>query len=56
MTNRIPRSHIEDWLQYEAIGAQSLGAAEAYYWHNKCTVAYTAERAQKALRVLLAAE
>jgi hypothetical protein len=37
-------------------GIRQMPAEEAYYWYSKCTAAETAERAQKALRVLLAAE
>jgi hypothetical protein len=29
---------------------------ELYYWYSKCTATDTAERAKKALRMLLAAE
>jgi len=37
-------------------GIRQMPPEEAYYWYSKCTAADTAERAQKALRVLLAAE
>lgn len=37
-------------------GIRQMPSEEAYYWYSKCTAAETAERAQKALRVLLAAE
>ena len=37
-------------------GIRQMPSEEAYYWYSKCTAADTAERAQKALRVLLAAE
>jgi hypothetical protein len=42
----------------EAIGqgVQAMGDEEAYYWFSKCSVGSDAQRAQKALRVLLAAE
>ena len=36
-------------------GIRQMPSEEAYYWYSKCTAADTAERAQKALRVLLAA-
>ncbi|MFQ5435351.1 MAG: hypothetical protein ACE5FD_10790, partial [Anaerolineae bacterium] len=37
-------------------GIRQMPSEEAYYWYSKCTAADTADRAQKALRVLLAAE
>lgn len=37
-------------------GIRQMPSEEAYYWYSKCTAAATADRAQKALRVLLAAE
>ena len=37
-------------------GIRAMPPEEAYYWYSKCTAADTAERAQKALRVLLAPE
>lgn len=37
-------------------GIRQMPSEEAYYWYSKCRAADTAERAQKALRVLLAAE
>lgn len=37
-------------------GIRQMPSEEAYYWYSKCTAADTAERAQKALRALLAAE
>lgn len=37
-------------------GIRQMPSEEAYYWYSKCTAADTAERAQKALRMLLAAE
>ncbi len=42
----------------EAIGqgVQAMGNEEAYYWFSKCSAGVDATRAQKALRVLLAAE
>ena len=36
-------------------GIRQMPSEEAYYWYSKCTAAASAERAQKALRVLLAA-
>ncbi len=35
-------------------GIRQMPSEEAYYWYSKCTAAATADRAQKALRVLLA--
>ncbi len=35
-------------------GIRHMPSEEAYYWYSKCTAADTAERAQKALRILLA--
>lgn len=42
----------------EAISSEirMMTVEELYYWFSKCTIQSTAERAQKALRVLLAAE
>jgi len=42
----------------EAIGqgVQAMGDEEAYYWFSKCSAGRDALRAQKALRILLAAE
>jgi hypothetical protein len=37
-------------------GIRRMPSEEAYYWYSKCTATDTAERAQRALRVLLAAE
>ena len=37
-------------------GIRHMPSEEAYYWYSKCRAADMAERAQKALRVLLAAE
>ncbi|MCB0054828.1 MAG: hypothetical protein KDE24_35365, partial [Caldilinea sp.] len=37
-------------------GIRHMPSEEAYYWYSKCTAADTAERAQKALRILLAEE
>jgi len=37
-------------------GLRNMASEEVYYWYSKCTVGPGAERAQKALRVLLAAE
>jgi hypothetical protein len=45
-------------LRVETIssGIRQMPSEEAYYWYSKCTAGATAERAQRALRVLLAAE
>ena len=37
-------------------GIRAMPLEETYYWYSKCTAENSAERAQKALRVLLAAE
>lgn len=37
-------------------GIRAMTSEEAYYWYSKCTSGPAAERAQKALRVLLAQE
>jgi hypothetical protein len=37
-------------------GIRQMSAEEVYYWYSKCTASQSSERAQKALRVLLAAE
>jgi hypothetical protein len=37
-------------------GLRTMTSEEAYYWYSKCTTSLTAERAQKALRVLLASD
>lgn len=37
-------------------GIRQMPSEEVYYWYSKCTAAATADRAQKALRILLAAE
>ena len=37
-------------------GIRQMPPEEVYYWYSKCTDADTADRAQKALRILLAAE
>ena len=37
-------------------GIRLMTAEELYYWYSKCTGGPTAERAQKALRVLLSEE
>lgn len=37
-------------------GIRTMPPEEAYYWYSKCTARDTADRAQKALRVLLAGE
>jgi hypothetical protein len=43
-------------MEQISYGIRQMPAEEAYYWYSKCTAQDTAERAQKALRVLLAAE
>lgn len=43
-------------VEQVSYGIRQMPPEEAYYWYSKCTAAETAERAQKALRVLLAAE
>jgi hypothetical protein len=50
-----PISKVE---RVEAIshGLRAMTSEEAYYWYSKCTTGPTAERAQKALRVLLSDE
>lgn len=37
-------------------GVRAMAAEELYYWYSKCTGGLAAERAQKALRILLAGE
>lgn len=37
-------------------GVRAMAAEELYYWYSKCTGGPAAERAQKALRILLAGE
>lgn len=37
-------------------GIRAMTTEERYYWYSKCTIGPAAERAQKALRVLLAEE
>ena len=39
-----------------AHGIRALTGEEVYYWYSKCTTQATADRAQKALRMLLAEE
>ena len=39
-----------------AEGVRRMTSEEVYYWYSKCTTKTTADRAQKALRVLLAEE
>jgi hypothetical protein len=45
-------------LRVEAISSaiRQMPSEEAYYWYSKCTATATAERAQRALRMLLAGE
>lgn len=45
-----------DRIEAISHGIRQMTLEEAYYWYSKCTATDTAERAQKALRVLLAAE
>ena len=49
---------ITKMTRVEAIshGLRAMTSEEAYYWYSKCTTGATADRAQKALRVLLAGE
>jgi hypothetical protein len=49
---------ITKMTRVEAIshGLRAMTSEEAYYWYSKCTTGPTADRAQKALRVLLAGE
>ncbi len=42
-------------IEAVAQGIRLMSTEEAYYWYSKCTARDTAERAQTALRVLLAA-
>ena len=45
-------------LTTEAISRtlRAMPSEEAYYWYSKCTHPHSGNRAQRALRVLLAAE
>ena len=43
-------------IEVIAQGIRAMTSEEAYYWYSKCTGGPAAERAQKALRVLLAEE
>jgi len=45
-----------DRIEVIAQGIRAMTSEEMYYWYSKCTGSPAAERAQKALRVLLAAE
>ncbi len=45
-----------DRIEAISHGIRQMTLEEIYYWYSKCTATDTAERAQKALRVLLAAE
>lgn len=49
---------LRKFTRVEAIshGIRRMPPEEAYYWYSKCTATGIADRAQKALRVLLAAE
>ena len=39
-----------------SLGVRAMPGEEAYYWFSKCTAAGSAQRAQQALRILLAGE
>jgi len=43
-------------IEATAQGIRAMTSEEAYYWYSKCTGRPTAERAQRALRTLLAVE
>jgi hypothetical protein len=43
-----------DRIEVIALGIRAMTSEEAYYWYSKCTGGPAAERAQRALRVLLA--
>lgn len=43
-------------IEVIAQGIRAMTSEEAYYWYSKCTGGPTAERAQRAMRVLLAEE
>lgn len=45
-----------DRIEAISHGIRQMTPEELYYWYSKCTAADTAERAQKALRILLAGE
>jgi len=45
-----------DRIEAISQGLRAMTSEELYYWYSKCTTQPSAERAQKALRVLLAAE
>ena len=45
-----------DRIEAISHGLRAMTSEELYYWYSKCTTRPAAERAQKALRVLLAAE
>ncbi|PKO21513.1 MAG: hypothetical protein CVU38_14375 [Chloroflexi bacterium HGW-Chloroflexi-1] len=45
-----------DRIEMIAQGIRAMTSEEAYYWYSKCTGGPAAERAQRALRVLLADE
>ena len=45
-----------DRIEAISQGLRAMTSEELYYWYSKCTSQPSAERAQKALRVLLAAE
>lgn len=43
-------------IEVISTGIREMTSEELYYWYSKCTSRFSAERAQKALRVLLAEE
>ncbi len=45
-----------DRIEAISHGIRQMTLEELYYWYSKCTATDTAERAQKALRILLAGE
>ena len=45
-----------DRIEAISHGLRAMTNEELYYWYSKCTAQQSADRAQKAIRVLLAAE
>jgi hypothetical protein len=45
-----------DRIEAISLGIRSMTSEELYYWYSKCVAGPTAERAQRALRVLLAGD
>jgi len=43
-------------IEVISAGVRAMSSEELYYWYSKCTARTSAERAQKALRILLAGE